>query len=372
MRRPTLGLKTKNSWAGLIPATADKESSFFFWMWGNDGPKGSDSIVIWMNGGPGCSSLYGMMIENGPFLYPSVKGKPFPNEYSWTKEAIMVYLEMPIGTGFTTGEPGILNENNVARQFAIWLDNFFAIFPELKGKRVFLAAESYGGICECHTPPFLSRSSHLHPYMAVAPYIMNHLYDLGNKVNLQGAMLVSGLVSTRAAQEDLAAYDFAVKWANTLKLTKEDLTKVKKESDQCGYTDYLEKNLIYPPRGRLPAFNLDTCGTISTLWNVSDARLPGFNPCECARRAAERCAMELTSATSLSQTASLCLTRSMTIHWAILMQRCRSPISSTMQHCRTTYMHLVKSGMYATLTRCTSMVTRASRQISILRILRIC
>jgi carboxypeptidase D len=128
--------------------TPSKSDNFFFWMWGNDGVKPAEEIVIFMNGGPGCSSLYGLMIENGPFLYPSKKLKPYVNQYSWTREAIMVYVELPIGVGFTTGPSNISNEDQLAQQFTTFLDNFFVTFPELKGKKLFIAGESYAAYCE--------------------------------------------------------------------------------------------------------------------------------------------------------------------------------------------------------------------------------
>ena len=81
------------------------------------------------------------MIENGLCLYPSRKGKPYDNDCSWTKEATMVYVELPIGVGFTTGTPNITNEEQLAQQFTIFLDHFFVIFPELKGKELLMAGE---------------------------------------------------------------------------------------------------------------------------------------------------------------------------------------------------------------------------------------
>lgn len=109
---------------------------------------------------------------------------------------------------------------------------------------------------------------------------MNHLYDAGNKFNLQGAMIVSGLLSDRVVQEDLVAYDFAAKWADTLKLTKDDIAAIKKQSDLCGYTGFTEKNLVYPPRGKLPAYSADNCHTLYTFFNLTLQRYPAFNPCK--------------------------------------------------------------------------------------------
>lgn len=258
---PTLPFRTKNSWAGLIPITPGKDTSFYFYLWGNDGVTSAEEIVIWLNGGPGCSSLFGMTTESGPFLYTDQRQGPIVNQYSWTKEAIMLYVELPIGVGFTNGQYINTNEEVLAEQFASFLENFFTIFTELKGKKIFIAAESYAAV--------------------YSSYIMDLLYRTGNKYNLQGGMMISGLFSSRAAQLDLVAYDFAIKWAHTLGLTPDDLMAVKKESDLCQYTGYTQKNLLYPPTQRLPPFRLDGCNTSYVLFNRSLERNKEFNPCKC-------------------------------------------------------------------------------------------
>lgn len=176
---PTLPFKTKTSWAGNIEITGKTISdkpSLFFWLWGKDDTKASDDLVIWLNGGPGCSSLGGMLQENGPFLYESVKEKPFANPYSWTKEANILYVEQPVGTGFTTGKTKNTDEQQVAAQFSSFLDGFFKDFPELKGKNLYITGESYAG--------------------TYIPHIMNYLYTHGNKFNLKSG--VSGRLLVEA------------------------------------------------------------------------------------------------------------------------------------------------------------------------------
>lgn len=58
-------------------------------------------VLIWFNGGPGCSSMLGMMQENGPFRLESGGTIFHPNEYSWNKETNLLYIEQPAGVGYS-------------------------------------------------------------------------------------------------------------------------------------------------------------------------------------------------------------------------------------------------------------------------------
>jgi len=52
----------------------------------------TDPVVLWLNGGPGCSSMIGMVSENGPFIFKPQSTNMELNEYSWNKNAHVIYL----------------------------------------------------------------------------------------------------------------------------------------------------------------------------------------------------------------------------------------------------------------------------------------
>lgn len=84
----------------------------------------------------------------------------------------MIWVEQPLGTGFTRGKPTATNEDDVARQFYGFMTNLYKIFPELKGKKLWIAAESYGGL--------------------YAPYTSAFFYKQKDNFNLQGFYIVDG------------------------------------------------------------------------------------------------------------------------------------------------------------------------------------
>ena len=77
-----------------------------------------------------------------PFSWSYGQYKPTMNEYSWTNLSSMLYIEQPVGTGFSQGTPNIKNEDDLAAQFVGFLQQFLKVFPELKGKKTYLSGES--------------------------------------------------------------------------------------------------------------------------------------------------------------------------------------------------------------------------------------
>ncbi|GLT71297.1 hypothetical protein SLA2020_433280 [Shorea laevis] len=108
----------------------------------------SKPLVLWLNGGPGCSSVgAGAFLEHGPFK-PSGDGL-LRNEYSWNKEANMLYLESPAGVGFSYSAHksfyNNVNDEITAQDSLIFLQRWFLKFPEYQKRDFFIGGESYAG-----------------------------------------------------------------------------------------------------------------------------------------------------------------------------------------------------------------------------------
>ena len=127
-----------------ISEHANETRKLYFWYFPSQNPLAQDEITIWLNGGPGCSSLEGLLQENGPFLWQYGTFKPVKNPYSWVNLTNVVWVEQPVGTGFSQGKPTAQNEDDVAAQFLGFFKNFVDTF-DLHHKKVFIAGESYAG-----------------------------------------------------------------------------------------------------------------------------------------------------------------------------------------------------------------------------------
>uniref|UniRef100_M4AD45 Carboxypeptidase n=1 Tax=Xiphophorus maculatus TaxID=8083 RepID=M4AD45_XIPMA len=102
-----------------------------YWFVESQSKPSSDPVVLWLNGGPGCSSLDGLLTEHGPFLI-----------------ANMLYLESPVGVGFSYSDDKNYktNDTEVSMNNYLALKEFFRLFPEYSSNELYLTGESYGGI----------------------------------------------------------------------------------------------------------------------------------------------------------------------------------------------------------------------------------
>lgn len=118
-------------------------------IWSNDrqvDPKRAP-VVLWLQGGPGASSLFGLFTENGPFFVTSNKTLQM-RKYTWSVHHNLIYIDNPVGTGysFTEKDAGYArNETQVGLDLHSALMQFFQLFPELRQNDFFVTGESYAG-----------------------------------------------------------------------------------------------------------------------------------------------------------------------------------------------------------------------------------
>ncbi|XP_077229246.1 serine carboxypeptidase-like 45 [Tasmannia lanceolata] len=139
---------TFQQFSGYITVDENKQRALFYYFAEAEIDPISKPLVLWLNGGPGCSSVgVGAFSENGPFR-PS--GEILVrNEYSWNKEANMLYLETPAGVGFSYSTDysyyvGV-DDKMTAMDNLVFLQRWFLKFPQYKSRDLFITGESYAG-----------------------------------------------------------------------------------------------------------------------------------------------------------------------------------------------------------------------------------
>uniref|UniRef100_A0A2P2I6N2 Carboxypeptidase n=1 Tax=Hirondellea gigas TaxID=1518452 RepID=A0A2P2I6N2_9CRUS len=125
----------------------------YWFIESQDNPR-NDPVVLWLNGGPGCSSLLGCLEELGPFHINCQSNNTTQctfeeNIYSWTRRANVIFMEAPVGVGFSYIPQHKLYEND---DDSTAVDNYHALlkffeeFKEFRKNRFLVTGESYAGV----------------------------------------------------------------------------------------------------------------------------------------------------------------------------------------------------------------------------------
>jgi len=152
--------------------------------------------VLWLNGGPGCSSLDGFLSEHGPFFANEDGQSLSINPYAWNLKTNVIYLESPAGVGFSysdnpkdysTGDAQTAEDNYQA------LQSFFAQFPEFQNRDFYVTGESYGGV---YVPTLVQRIQ------------KGNANKEGIFINLKAFAVGNGLVSDRLNDDSLLFFAY--------------------------------------------------------------------------------------------------------------------------------------------------------------------
>jgi len=144
LQQPKLCDPNVQQHSGLLDA--GNKTKYFFWMFESRSEPSKDPLVIWLTGGPGCSSQLALLAENGPCKVNDDGKTTTPNPHSWNTKANVVWLDQPQSTGFSTGPLKVSgNEDETVEHFYEFLMNFYKQYPQYKKNDLYISGESYGG-----------------------------------------------------------------------------------------------------------------------------------------------------------------------------------------------------------------------------------
>jgi carboxypeptidase C (cathepsin A) len=177
------------SYAGLAPFDYKFKGKLFYWFfesqsvvrprdnpdWQPDKKTVEDiPLLIWLNGGPGGSSEFGLFSENGPLhIQDDAACSIVSNPCSWNQKAHVIYWDQPVGTGYSRSESGkkyVTSEMELRKQFYQALQFFYKQHPEYRACKLYITGESYAGkyipniateIMERNNDPKTPKSQHI-------------------------------------------------------------------------------------------------------------------------------------------------------------------------------------------------------------------
>ncbi|KAL9260102.1 Serine carboxypeptidase-like 27-like protein [Drosera capensis] len=170
-------------YSGYVTVNKAAGRALFYWLTESPSDLRSRPLVLWLNGGPGCSSIaYGAAEELGPMhILPDGKTL-YLNPYAWNKLANVLFLESPAGVGFsysnTSSDLYSAGDNSTAEDSYTFLVEWFKRFPQYQHREFFIAGESYGG----HYVPQLSHLIYLRNKDVANPVINFKGFLVGNAV----------------------------------------------------------------------------------------------------------------------------------------------------------------------------------------------
>jgi serine carboxypeptidase-like clade 2 len=133
------------NYAGYVNIPSSGRRSFYWFVQSERSPT-TDPLVLWLNGGPGCSSLLGLHTEIGPYILRN-GGVWQRNPYTFVKQTNVLFLESPAGVGFSIDHSPATNWTDLetAQLNYEFLQQWLNAFPEYAGRNFYIAGESYAG-----------------------------------------------------------------------------------------------------------------------------------------------------------------------------------------------------------------------------------
>ncbi|KAH8911794.1 alpha/beta-hydrolase [Coniochaeta sp. PMI_546] len=266
---PDVDFDVGESYAGSLPITSNPNdpNQLFWWFFPSTNPAAEKEILIWLNGGPGCSSFEGLLQENGPFVWQYGTYKPVQNPWAWNRLTNVIWVEQPVGTGFSTGTPTATSEEDIAAQFKGFWKNFVDTFA-IQGYKVYIAGESYAG--------------------AYVPYIASAFLDENDKTyfDQSGILIYDPVITWDDIQAPITVVPFVDYWSGLFPFNDTFRANIHARDKACGYSAWVDKYLAYPPKGHipmpLPGTNATTGRTLRECSSIYDDIFDAIlliNPC---------------------------------------------------------------------------------------------
>ncbi|KAH9483643.1 Carboxypeptidase Y-like protein A [Psilocybe cubensis] len=181
---PKLCDPTVKQLSGYLDIAEDKH--LFFWFFESRNAPADAPLILWLNGGPGCSSSTGLLFELGPCAVANEGRNVTSNPYSWNTNANIIFLDQPVNVGYSYADDGTsVNNSPVAgKDVYAFLELFLNRYPQYSKAPFHIAAESYGGT---YAPNIANVIFKANQELAVSPKA--HV----KHINLASVILANGL-----------------------------------------------------------------------------------------------------------------------------------------------------------------------------------
>jgi len=144
-------------YAGNMASSDKYENYFFYWLFpktytATEECSGDCPLIIYINGGPGSTSMNALFTENGPLRIKQT-GENDSNGYeityepenAWSAAGDLLFIDQPVGTGWSYGSHAATSLDEIGSDFLTFLKNFYTEYPQYWDRELLLTGESFGG-----------------------------------------------------------------------------------------------------------------------------------------------------------------------------------------------------------------------------------
>ncbi|CAF2124066.1 unnamed protein product [Rotaria magnacalcarata] len=137
----------QQSFSGYLTVNKTYNSNMFFWFFPTQNGDKNAPVLLWLQGGPGATSLFGLFTEHGP-IQVNDDGSLSERPITWNSLYNLLYIDNPVGTGysFASNDQGYARtQDDVARDLYSALTQFFQIYTDYASNPFYVTGESYAG-----------------------------------------------------------------------------------------------------------------------------------------------------------------------------------------------------------------------------------
>lgn len=165
------------TYAGYLPTNKNDGSELFYAYYEaqqNDNRAAPAPVLLWLQGGPGCASMFGNLYELGPAWVNEKSLQLVPNPGAWNRRFGLLFIDQPVGSGFSiAGSLGIpSDETQIATDLYAGLQNFYALYEGLQSRPLFITGESYAGKYVPALGHYILQLGHMHKPDPAQPQLL--------------------------------------------------------------------------------------------------------------------------------------------------------------------------------------------------------
>ncbi|VYS53218.1 unnamed protein product [Arabidopsis thaliana] len=192
---------------GYIGIGEEEEVQLFYYFIKSEKNPEEDPLLLWLSGGPGCSSLTGLLFENGPValkfeVYNGSVPSLVSTAYSWTKMANIIFLDQPVGSGFSYSRTSLVDKTSdtgEVKRIYEFLQKWLSKHQQFFSNPFYVGGDSYSGM--------------------IVPPLVQEIGKGNYQINLQGYILGNPITDTESEQ------NYQIPYAHGMALISDELYK---------------------------------------------------------------------------------------------------------------------------------------------------